>query len=277
MVTQAIAIGSDGRAGFLQIQESSALYPGGPLHAMEWATQDAVLRNRNPERYGTGVGRSLRELMTIVAIDERSLTELGLFGNWPRSYCVQVIDALMTTVLGGPGHWLFRTSSEDAQVAAALERARAIRPATAVGLATLGCNCSVSWVGPDGGDWQNRSNWSTGAVPRAFHNFCIPSGGTPILANGASSANSLDSHGTVTIAGGTVSIASMSQTTALSLTADAKRWRNAGGSQRQLQRRDTCGGILEIPMVGPWPGQAALCCPSERRARRTEQPASMPA
>jgi len=140
LVTLAIVLGSAVLAGFLQIQESNALYPGGPLHALESAAQDVVLRSRNPERYGTSVGRSPRELMTIVAIDERSLAELGLFRNWPRTYYAEVIDQLMTAaprvIIVDIG--FFEPSAEDAQLAMALERARARRPATAVGLAAVG-------------------------------------------------------------------------------------------------------------------------------------------
>src|SRR5215472_12610114 len=91
----AIAIAAAVIAGVLQVQESTALYPGGPLHAMEAAAQDAVLRSRNPERYGSSVGRDPRQLITIVAIDERTLGQLGLFRTWPRKYYAQVIDQLM--------------------------------------------------------------------------------------------------------------------------------------------------------------------------------------
>ena len=59
--------------GWLQVQESRALYPAGPLHALESAAQDAVLRTRNPERYGSSVGRDPRSVITLVSIDERSL------------------------------------------------------------------------------------------------------------------------------------------------------------------------------------------------------------
>jgi adenylate cyclase len=140
LVTVAIAIGAGVLMGFLQIGESGAVYPGGPLHAMESAAQDAVLRGRNSDRYGSSVGRDPREVMTIVAIDERSLAELGLFRSWPRSYYAHVIDELMTAapraIVLDVG--FFEPSSDDAQLAAAITRARAQRPATAVGLASVG-------------------------------------------------------------------------------------------------------------------------------------------
>src|SRR5258708_318929 len=96
LVSLLIAPGAALGACILQGQESGALFAGGPLHAMESTAQDAVLRTRNPDRYGSSVGRDPRQLITIVAIDERSLGELGLFRTWPRSYYAQVIDRLMT-------------------------------------------------------------------------------------------------------------------------------------------------------------------------------------
>jgi adenylate cyclase len=140
LVTLAIAVGAALFAGVLQVDESTALYPGGPLHAMESTAQDAVLRSRNPERYGSSVGRSPRELITIVAIDERSLAELGLFRSWPRSYYAQVIDQLMTApprdIVFDVG--FFEPAPDDDQLAAAIDRARAQRPSTAVALAAVG-------------------------------------------------------------------------------------------------------------------------------------------
>jgi adenylate cyclase len=140
LVTLAIVIGVTLLTGLVQVQESTALYPGGPLHALESAAQDAVLRGRNADRYGSSVGRDPRQLMTIVAIDERSLAELGLFRSWPRSYYAQVIDQLMTAaprvIVLDVG--FFEPSPDDAQLAAAIEHAGAQRPATAVALAAVG-------------------------------------------------------------------------------------------------------------------------------------------
>ena len=98
--------------------------------------------------------------MTIVAIDERSLSELGLFRAWPRAYYAQVIDQLMTAapraIVLDIG--FFEPSPDDAQLAAAIERARAQRPATAVALAAVG-----------GGDATRGSdgavNFTSGLVP----------------------------------------------------------------------------------------------------------------
>ena len=116
--------------GWLQVQESRALYPGGPLHAVESAAQDAVLRTRNPERYGSSVGRDPRSLITLVSIDERSLAQLGVFRNWPRSYYAQVIDRLMTAPprVIAMDIGFFEPATDDAQLADSIARARAQRP-----------------------------------------------------------------------------------------------------------------------------------------------------
>lgn len=139
-MTLAIVIGATLLTGFVQIQESTALYPGGPLHALESAAQDTVLRGRNTDRYGSSVGRDPRELVTIVAIDEHSLAELGLFRSWPRAYYAQVIDQLLTAaprvIVLDIG--FFEPSADDPLLAAAIERARGQRPATAVALAAVG-------------------------------------------------------------------------------------------------------------------------------------------
>jgi len=150
LVTLAIVAGVTLLTGLVQVQESTALYPGGPLHALESAAQDAVLRGRNADRYGTSVGRDPRQLMTIVAIDERSLAELGLFRSWPRAYYAAVIDQLMTAaprvIVLDIG--FFEPAPDDDQLAAAIERARAQRPATAVALAAVGGGDATR--GPDG-------------------------------------------------------------------------------------------------------------------------------
>src|SRR5881394_3468585 len=80
----AVVTGIGGAA--LQIAEWQSIYPSGPLHALESTAQDAVLRTRNPNEYGSSVGKDPRQLITIVSMDERSLAELGVFRLWPRDY-----------------------------------------------------------------------------------------------------------------------------------------------------------------------------------------------
>src|ERR1051326_9114476 len=123
LVALGLALGAAVLAGLLQFQEARALYPGGPLHAMEGALQDAVLRTRNPDRYGTSVGRDPRSLITVVAIDERSLAQFGLFRTWPRQYYAQVIDQLLRAqprvIVFDVG--FFEPAADDTDLAAAIQ------------------------------------------------------------------------------------------------------------------------------------------------------------
>jgi adenylate cyclase len=140
LVTLIVALAAAAIGSVLQIQEAQALYPGGPLHAMESTAQDAVLRTRDPSRYGSSVGRDPRDLITVVAIDERSMAQLGLFRGWPRAYYAQLIDQLMAApprvIVMDIG--FFEAAPDDANLAAAIDRARGQRPPTAVVLAAAG-------------------------------------------------------------------------------------------------------------------------------------------
>src|SRR5438128_9756087 len=129
-----IALAAASFAAVLQVAESQAIYPSGPLHALESAAQDAVLRSRSPDQYGSSVGKDPRQLITIVAMDERSLAELGLWRSWPRAYYAQLIDRLMAAP---PRAIVFdvaflEPAPDDQELAAAIQRARSNRPATAV-------------------------------------------------------------------------------------------------------------------------------------------------
>ncbi|HEV7663290.1 MAG TPA: adenylate/guanylate cyclase domain-containing protein, partial [Chloroflexota bacterium] len=139
-ITFLLVLVAAGIACMIQAHESESVYQAGPLHAFESTAQDTVLRTRNPERYGTSVGRSPRQLITVVAIDERSLAELGLFRSWPRSYYAQVVDQLLIAaprvIVLDIG--FFEPAADDGQLAAAIERARSRRPVTTIGLAAAG-------------------------------------------------------------------------------------------------------------------------------------------
>ena len=145
-----IALAAASFAAVLQVAEWQAIYPSGPLHALESAAQDAVLRSRSPDQYGSSVGKDPRQLITIVAIDERSIAELSLFQRWPRAYYAQVLDQLLTApprvVMFDVG--FFEPSPEDGQLEAAFNRGASLRPATAIGIAAAGGG--VATRGPDG-------------------------------------------------------------------------------------------------------------------------------
>lgn len=131
LVALALALLAALIAGILQGYRSQALFRGDPLYALESAAQDAVLRGRNPDNYGSSIGRPVRQLITIAAMDDRSLSELGMFRTWPRSYQTQLLDALLQSpapprvVAFDVG--FFEPSPDDAQLVAAFERARARR------------------------------------------------------------------------------------------------------------------------------------------------------
>src|SRR5258708_229254 len=135
-----IAMAAASFAAVLQVAEWQAIYPSGLLHALGSAAKDAVLRSRSPDQYGSSVGKDPRQLITIVAMDERSLAELGLFQRWPRTYYAQALDQLLVApprvVLFDVG--FFESSPEDAQLEAAFNRAGSLRPATAIGIAAAG-------------------------------------------------------------------------------------------------------------------------------------------
>src|SRR3977135_3739202 len=149
-VAVVIALAAASFAATLQVAEWQAIYPSGPLHALESAAQDAVLRTRNPNEYGSSVGRDPRQLITLVAMDERSLAELGVFRQWPRSYYAQVLDHVLNApprvVVFDVG--FFESSPDDAELAAAFRRAADQRPATGVAIAAAGGG--VATRGPQG-------------------------------------------------------------------------------------------------------------------------------
>jgi adenylate cyclase len=131
-------------AAWVQVTEKNAVYPGGglsgPLYAFESSLQDAVVRSRPPERYGSSIGQDPRSVITLVAMDEPSLAELGVFRSWPRAYYADVVDNL----LAAPPRVIafdvgfFEPSADDARLAAAFDRARALRPPTAIVIGAAG-------------------------------------------------------------------------------------------------------------------------------------------
>ncbi len=68
---------------------------------------------------------------------------------------------------------------------------------------------TVSWINPQGGSWNDPSNWSTAALPTAGDVVVIdlPSNVTVQLSDGAASVNSLQLSDTLVLDGGSLSVA----------------------------------------------------------------------
>jgi EAL domain-containing protein (putative c-di-GMP-specific phosphodiesterase class I)/CHASE2 domain-containing sensor protein len=114
------------------------------LDIVDASIQDWVLTNRSPESYlgsSAGTARDPRNFITIVAIDERTLSELGAYnGGYPRAYQAQVIEKL----LAAPPRVIaldmgfFEPTSDDTVLAQALDHARSLPVPTTVILSAAG-------------------------------------------------------------------------------------------------------------------------------------------
>ncbi len=72
---------------------------------------------------------------------------------------------------------------------------------------------SVSWINPNGGDWDIASNWSTDAIPTALDNVTISIAVSNPITHGAVNAdevNSVTSDDPIVLSAGSVSIAAAS-------------------------------------------------------------------
>jgi diguanylate cyclase (GGDEF)-like protein len=115
-----------------------------PLATLDGSVQDVVLAHRTPESYlgaAADTSRDPRSFITIVAIDERTLAELGAYnGGYPRAYHAQVIENL----LAAPPRVIaldlgfFEPTPDDGVLAAALDHARSLPVPTAVILSAAG-------------------------------------------------------------------------------------------------------------------------------------------
>lgn len=139
-VALVLALAFGAIAALLQVQLSNAVYQSGPLYAMDASAQDFLLRNRSPESYGSATGKDPRSLITIVAIDEKSLSELGIWSNWPRTYYAQVVNNIMQApprvITFDVG--FFDESADVPQLAASFAAARKNVPPTAIVIGTVG-------------------------------------------------------------------------------------------------------------------------------------------
>jgi adenylate cyclase len=144
-----IGLGAGLVAVALQLTTVAAAYGGGwasPLTALEAAAQDQALQARRPEAYlqlpGGGqvaVAQDPRDAILIVAIDERTIGELGAYGGgYPRQWHADLIEQL----LGAPPRVIaldigfFEPTSDDTALAAAF--AHASQRATRIVLAGSG-------------------------------------------------------------------------------------------------------------------------------------------
>lgn len=147
--------------GFVQRGQTEDLYRGGPLYALETSVQDTIQRLRSPELWtyqgdGTPPAQDPRSFITIVAMDDKSIEELGVFRSWPRTYYAQVVDNLAAA---GPRVIAFdvafaEPSPEDGALAASFERAKQRRPAAPAGtgivIAAAGSGAIRAERGPNG-------------------------------------------------------------------------------------------------------------------------------
>jgi adenylate cyclase len=107
-VALVLALTSAAVLAVVQATQAGSLYLGtgavGTLQALDSAVHDLALRSRTPESYlnatsspdETKRGRDPRAFITIVAIDERTIAELGAYnGGYPRSYHAQLVENLL--------------------------------------------------------------------------------------------------------------------------------------------------------------------------------------
>jgi diguanylate cyclase (GGDEF)-like protein len=116
-----------------------------PLAALDDAAHDLLLRSQPPDTIlgslGINQAADPRSFITIVAIDERTIAELGAYnGGYPRSYHAQVVENL----LAAPPRVIafdfgfFEPTPDDAVLAAAFKHAHSLPVPTTIILGTVG-------------------------------------------------------------------------------------------------------------------------------------------
>jgi len=85
---------------------------------------------------------------------------------------------------------------------------------SAVTAVVAGGVCTITWTGEAGGGlWQTPGNWSADRTPTVSDRVCIPAGATVHVSAGTNAAGSIaGGEGTLTITGGSLELASSSQT-----------------------------------------------------------------
>jgi len=148
-----------GVAALLQIGWLFADAAGNPLAAFDEALQDritrAVTQGAQTDRAALTDGRDPRDFITIVAIDERTIAELGAYnGGYPRRDYAQVVDNLLAepprVIAFDMG--FFEPTPDDALLAAAFERARSLPVPSSIVLGSVGLveSGQAAAIGPDG-------------------------------------------------------------------------------------------------------------------------------
>src|ERR1700716_3369424 len=163
VVALALAVISAPSFGIIQARQAGARDAGGlSFEPLDSLVQDFALRSRTPESYlqtSAGQLRSLpdpRSFITIVAIDERTMAELGAYnGGYSRSYHAQVVRQLLA---GSPrvvafDIGFFEPTAQDADLQAAFAEARSQRPPTRIVLAAVG-SLAASGQAPVGTDGE---------------------------------------------------------------------------------------------------------------------------
>ena len=114
---------------------------------------------------------------------------------------------------------------------------------------------TVTWINPNGGDWDAAGNWSSDAVPTVSDNVLIPITGITITHSvGDDSVNSLDSEAAIVMSGGSLTFlnqsvidssleVSESSTLSGSLTVDGQAVLDDGAS---------LSGDLALTVAGPF-------------------------
>jgi diguanylate cyclase (GGDEF)-like protein len=115
-----------------------------PLSALDQSVQDFLIRTEaRAAQAGSGSdpARDPRTFITIVAIDERTIAELGAYGGgYPRRYHAQLVD----TLLAAPPRVIafdlgfFEPTADDELLAAAFDRARSLPLPTSIVLSAVG-------------------------------------------------------------------------------------------------------------------------------------------
>ena len=123
-----------------------------PIETLDVSAQDAILRARTAESFLDSSARGTpsadpRAFITIVAIDERTVSELGAYnGGYDRRYHAQVIENL----LAAPPRVIaldvgfFEPTADDNLLAAAIDQARRLPVPTTVILGAVGLSGSAS-------------------------------------------------------------------------------------------------------------------------------------